>query len=108
MDQPATDDTHVRQELAAIDPIVRPLVPRYLENRRRELARLESLLADGKMAELRIIGHDLRGSGGGYGLPSLSVIGATLETAALAGDTAALRAGIDQLRDFLDRVARLG
>lgn len=102
-----TDDPQLRAELDAIDPIVRPLVPRYLDNRRRELVKLEALLAEGKFPELRVIGHDLRGSGGGYGLPTLSALGGRIEDAALAGDGASIGDCIAQIRSFLDRVTGL-
>ena len=58
------------------------IVPRYLARRREEIASLRARLDAGDYKALRIIGHSLKGSGGGYGMPALSDIGARIEKAA--------------------------
>lgn len=87
-----------------IDPVIRSLMPGYLENRRKDPARLEAALAAGDFTLLRKLGHDLKGSGGAYGLPPISEYGAEIEQAALAQDAGRIRVATEGLAAFLPRV----
>lgn len=87
-----------------VDPMIRDLVPDYLRNRHAELPRLADALKANDFKALRQAGHNLRGSGTGYGLPPISEIGGRIEDAAQAQDREALTAALDDLRLFLDAV----
>ena len=50
------------------------------------------------------MGHKLRGTGGGYGLPLLTHVGEKLETAAAAGDGAAIGDSIAALSKYLEQL----
>jgi len=78
------------------------LLPQYFELCRRDLQQLRSASDLKQYGQIRILGHNLKGSGGAYGFPELSEIGATIEMAAKAAEDRALRAGIEQLAAFLD------
>lgn len=84
------------------DPIVKELIPGYLARRREELATLEAAVDDGDYETLRIIGHNLHGSGAAYGLPRISELGRDLETAAHGRNDTGVRAVIGALRVFID------
>jgi len=51
-----------------------------------------------------ILGHNLRGSGGGFGFQAITDIGAGLEQAAESADTVASRKWLGELSSYLDRV----
>ena len=51
-----------------------------------------------------ILGHNLRGSGGGFGFQAITDIGAGLEQAAEGADTDASRKWVGELSSYLDRV----
>lgn len=87
-----------------VDPLIKPLIPDYLRHRRDDLQRLDDALARGDFALLRKLGHDMRGSGGAYGLPPVSEAGGAIEDAALARDAGGVRAAAADLRAFLDAV----
>jgi hypothetical protein len=53
---------------------------------------------------LRLGGHSLKGSGGGYGFAPLTTIGAAIETAAKAKDAASIEAALAQYADYIQRV----
>jgi hypothetical protein len=53
---------------------------------------------------LRVYGHRLKGSGGGYGLPLVTEIGSVIEQAARRGDTAQLEERIAGLEVYLSRI----
>jgi len=86
------------------DEIVKPLIPGYLANRQKDLGRIRDALAAGDFQTLRIIGHDLKGSGGAYGIPPLSELGGRLEKAALAADAAQVTQLRAELEAFLAAV----
>jgi HPt (histidine-containing phosphotransfer) domain-containing protein len=80
------------------------LVPGFLENRRKDVTRIEALLVGRDFDALRKIGHSLKGVGGGYGFDPITDLGATIEKAALQGDDATIRDACRRLADYLDRV----
>ena len=86
------------------DPLLQPLIPDYMRNRRLDLQRLAEALARKDFNALRKIGHDMHGSGGAYGMPPISDIGRSIEDAALAADVARIEASMADLQVFLDTV----
>lgn len=91
--------------LAEIDPIVRGLLPGYIARRKEELVTLTRLLEADSFDELRLIGHNLSGSGGAYGLPGLTEIGRLIESAAASADRDAMVAQLQNMAEYLDRVS---
>ncbi len=87
-----------------IDPGLEEIVPGFLENRRRDVQTLETALQENNLAQIHIIGHRMKGDGGGYGFDILSMIGAALEQAATREDRDAIRRHTAELIDFLARV----
>ncbi len=88
---------HISQDLKAI-------VPGFLENRRRDVQRLEAALEQNDLKTIEMIGHRMNGDGGGYGFSAISTMGAALEQAAARKDLAAIRRHTAELIDFLARV----
>ncbi len=80
------------------------LVPRFLENRRSEVAQLRAALADGRYEDLQRLGHRMRGVGASYGFELVSALGARIEEGAGAADREALAAAIAEYADHLERV----
>ena len=80
---------------------VEELVPSYLARRRQEVPEMLELLAHSDFARLASLGHDLKGSGGGYGFPELTRLGAALEESANQKDGPAFSAKMTELVDYL-------
>jgi HPt (histidine-containing phosphotransfer) domain-containing protein len=87
-----------------IDPGLEDIVPGFLENRRRDVQTLETALQQNNLAQIHIIGHRMKGDGGGYGFDAISMMGAALEQAAARKDRDAIRRHTAELVDFLARV----
>jgi HPt (histidine-containing phosphotransfer) domain-containing protein len=87
-----------------IDQGLEEIVPGFLENRRRDAQTLETALQENNLAQIQLIGHRMRGDGGGYGFDAISKMGAALEQAAAREDRDAIRRHIAELVDFLARV----
>lgn len=81
------------------------LVPGYLENRSRDVETLRRALLEGDYPTVQRLGHRMKGSGGGYGLPEITRTGSELEDAALHEDGEAVRAAIEALVTHIARVA---
>ena len=88
----------------AVDEDILDLVPIYLENRRVELETGRRALAEGEFETLRIMGHTMRGSGGGYGMDRITEIGTGLEEDAKSSDSEKVGVWLEELADFLERV----
>ncbi|HNW44676.1 MAG TPA: Hpt domain-containing protein [Elusimicrobiales bacterium] len=87
-----------------IDPDLKELMPAYLQHMREYLVALPLQLREENFDELWKIGHNIRGSGGGYGLDFLTALGERLETAAKAREKPAIEAQITGIKDFLDHL----
>ncbi|MBZ5592933.1 MAG: response regulator [Acidobacteriia bacterium] len=79
-------------------------IPLFLESTREDLQALSQALGTLDYSRIRFIGHDLKGSGGGYGFDQLSVIGKSIEEAAKRSDSEEVGKQIAVLTDYLDRV----
>jgi CheY-like chemotaxis protein len=80
------------------------LVPKYLENVRRGIHEILANTESQDCEQARRLGHQFKGSGGGYGFPEITRIGAAVELAAKAANQAEIRSQILALSDYLDRV----
>ena len=78
------------------------LVPRFLENRRRDVEAIAAALKHADYENVRILGHNMKGTGAGYGLNRITEIGASLEQAAGRREPEEIRARAAELARYLD------
>ncbi len=98
-------DRHAEHAITVhIDPDLEEIVPGFLANRRRDVQTLETALQQHSLAQILIIGHRMKGDGGGNGFDVISTIGDGMERAAAREDWDAIRRHTDELIDFLARV----
>jgi HPt (histidine-containing phosphotransfer) domain-containing protein len=90
--------------IVQVDPDIADLVPGFLENRRRDVARAQAALEQGDLSGLAMLGHTMKGAGSGYGFDEITVIGAAMETAAKQGDVGAVSSSIARLAEYLNNV----
>ncbi len=88
----------------AIDPDLKDLIPGFLANRRRDVESLRSLLLQRDYVAIRLIGHSMKGAGGGYGFDPITDYGDRIEKAALEGTDEVILAATAELADYLERV----
>lgn len=86
------------------DAEIAPLVPEFLQNRRADAGRIETLIEKQDWEELRALGHRMKGTGRGYGFARISEIGGAIEEAGLDEDESAARKAAADLARYLDRV----
>jgi hypothetical protein len=61
-------------------------------------------LRAGDFETVRMMGHKMRGTGGGYGFPLLTEIGRMIEDAALRRDSGEVAASVDRLATYVETV----
>ena len=104
LDQYLSNERDPSAPRVIVDPDVADLVPGYLENRAQDLEQLRELLARGEFEPIGHIGHNLKGSGAGYGFDRLTELGAALEDAARTRSGAGVDATLGELETFLECV----
>jgi PAS domain S-box-containing protein len=97
--KPIEPPEETAQELA---PEIAALVPQYLASKWRQMEDARESLLQHDIEPVRRFGHNLRGTGRGYGFPPLEKIGKDLEAAAKAGEESRIAEQLDNLRRFLD------
>ena len=87
-----------------VDPDLQDLIPGYLENRGKDLLVYQQALEKGDFESIGVLGHSMKGSGGGYGFNDLTSIGRAIEKAAKNRDKESVRKSIIDLTDFLEKL----
>ncbi|CAI2719305.1 Hpt domain-containing protein [Nitrospina watsonii] len=96
---PKTDKiaVHISEDL-------KPLIPGYLADRRRDLQRMGVLFEADDLAAIQEIAHMLKGSGASYGFDQLTVLGDELEMAAAGNQSKPVKSLLDRLANYLSRL----
>jgi HPt (histidine-containing phosphotransfer) domain-containing protein len=87
-----------------LDKDMEELVPGFIAGRHEDIVSIRAALAKGDMGTVRILGHSMKGAGGSYGFGRITVIGAAMEQAAMAGNKAGVEQLAAELADYLTRV----
>lgn len=87
-----------------VEADIADLVEEFLADWRSHVLDMEALLGADDFTELYRLGHNLKGSGAGYGFPKLSRMGEVIERAAAQKLPGELQASIDELGTYLSRV----
>ncbi|MBF0319641.1 MAG: Hpt domain-containing protein [Nitrospirae bacterium] len=80
------------------------LIPGYLANRRKDIESMNAALDSGDFEAIRKTGHQLKGSGGGYGFDFISDTGKAIELAAKDNNPEEIIRHIAALGDYIDRL----
>ena len=87
-----------------VDPDLMPLIPNFLAHRRDDVDAIRAALARSDYHAIRVVGHNLRGCGAGYGFVAITDFGTVIEQAALGGDAPAIGRHVDELATYLGRL----
>jgi HPt (histidine-containing phosphotransfer) domain-containing protein len=87
-----------------VDPDLEEIIPNFLANRHKDIHTLQSCGASKDFGTIAVLGHRMKGDGGGYGFDAISHIGAALELAAGRHDLPAIERLTTDLRDYLARI----
>ncbi len=87
-----------------VDSDLQELIPGYLKNRESDLQTYQQALEKGDFDSIAVLGHSMKGSGGGYGFNDLSQIGRAIEKAAKSKDKDSVRKSIIDLTVYLKKL----
>ena len=87
-----------------IDSDLWEIVPGFLDNRRDDITTIDGAVGAGDFETIRVLGHDMKGSGGGYGFDGITDIGRSLVQAATDQDQSEIRKLVQELVDYVERV----
>ena len=87
-----------------VDHDLEDLVPGYLHNRENDIKTMAEKIAQGDYESIRMLGHSIKGTGGGYGFDRITDIGKEIEESGKAMSFEGIRRSIDKLADYLHRV----
>lgn len=87
-----------------VDKDLEDLIPEFLANRQDDVAAIRGAVDAGDYETIRVLGHGMKGSGGGFGFDDISSMGAAIEQAAKRQDGAVITAELARLADYLARV----
>jgi len=88
--------------LVRVIPSLAALVPGFLDGRRRDIAAIAVALQRCDYDDIRVLGHNMKGSGAGYGFSRITEIGASLERAAVCREPERVRSASGELVRYLD------
>lgn len=80
------------------------LIPVFFKNRHKELESLRHALAGEDFAQLRHLGHRMKGVGTSYGFATVSEIGKRIEEGARNSDRGVIGLCIGEYADYLSNV----
>ncbi len=87
-----------------IDIDLEDLIPGFLENRQKDILKLEQAFEDQDFETLRSIGHNLKGVGGGYGFHEMTTLGAAIEEGAKENNVEIINENVKKLSHYLANV----
>lgn len=93
------------RRVARMDPEIAEIVPIFLEQMFQDLASLKEAVDRGDYGTIRILGHSMNGSGGGFGFDVITDLGWSLEQAAVEQNPQKIRQLSGELASYLERVS---
>ncbi|MGC4096652.1 MAG: response regulator [Nitrospira sp.] len=102
--QPHLPEADRKKETVIVDASFEPLIPKFLANRKKEVAAMQDALAKQDFETVRNIAHGMKGAGGSYGFDRVTEIAAVIEQAAKMTDASVIQRDLPLLDLYLERV----
>jgi HPt (histidine-containing phosphotransfer) domain-containing protein len=87
-----------------VDSDIEDLIPGFLENRQQDIKSIYDALEKEDYETIRILGHSMKGAGGGYGFDEITDIGRSIEESAEGKNQEEIKKWVINLSNYLDRV----
>ncbi|MFO7818654.1 MAG: Hpt domain-containing protein [Halanaerobacter sp.] len=91
-------------EKVPVDQDLKALIPIFMDNREEDITKLKELLAESDLEGIKRVGHNLKGTGGGYGFDKITELGRQIEEAAKEENEDSLEELIAELEIYLEEV----
>jgi hypothetical protein len=90
--------------VVTIDADLEEIIPTFLDNRHKDLVKIDQALASKDLKAIESIAHKLAGNAGSYGLDQLGELGASLESSCQEGDKDKVDKLCQEYKDYLSRL----
>ncbi|ACF14955.1 Hpt protein [Chloroherpeton thalassium ATCC 35110] len=100
---PQNAKTHDRY-LIYIDQDFSDIVPEFIDSVYENIKEIETALNEKDMESICRIGHNLKGTGGGYGFEQLSTFGSAIEESGKIADINAVSQLVSEISDYLSKI----
>lgn len=90
---------------SALSEEVKALVPQYLASKEKQIGEARIALSSRDFGPIRRFGHNLKGTGRGYGFPRIEDLGREIEQAAAQGNAARIAEQLEALHRFVSESA---
>ena len=87
-----------------VDSALEDLIPGFLNNMNENVRLFREALGKDDFDFLRSRGHNIKGSGGGYGFDRITALGRIIEAAAKESNKDPIVEAVNELEDYLGRV----
>ncbi len=87
-----------------VDSDIEDLIPGFLENRQEDIKSIYDALKKEDYETIRILGHSMKGAGGGYGFEEITDIGRSIEESAEGKNQEEVKKWVINLSNYLDRI----
>jgi len=87
-----------------VDSDIEDLIPGFLENRQQDVKSIYDALEKEDYETIRILGHSMKGAGGGYGFDEITDIGRSIEESAEGKNQEEVKKWVINLSNYLDRI----
>ncbi len=86
------------------DPDLMPIIPGYIEHRHKDISEMKDLLENNSFRDIERCGHNMKGSGAGYGFEGITEIGTFIEIAGKEENREHIQEGINRLITYLEKL----
>lgn len=100
----AHSGSHAGRIRLDVEDSLRPLLPGFVANRRKDLEAIAGALLSGNLDAIRAVGHNIRCFSRVYGFDELTALGEELQRAADEHSTLRIVHAQTRLADFLARI----
>ena len=87
-----------------VDRDLEDLIPGFINNRRKDAESIADALKRKDYETIRVLGHGMKGAGGGYGFDAITDFGKIIESAARNKDAGEISKQISDMMIYLDKV----
>ena len=103
--RPAAERRRFEAESQYVSPEVAALVPKYLASQSKQIDEAHAQLGQQGFDSIRRFGHNLKGTGRGYGFAEMEEMGGDLERAAQETSESSIAETLEALRHFVNDAA---
>ena len=92
------------KNLVHVETSLKHLIPRFMNNRKKEVTAMQKALASEDFETLRTISHGMKGAAGIYGFDLISEMAAVIEEAAKMNNASIIQRELPLLNSYLDQI----